>query len=60
MKPKKIYTTLYNNYQDVGFKNVNIISKMIGIQYGWVKGLFNNKMRNWKILPLELIVNITE
>lgn len=60
MKPKKIYTTLYNNYQDGGFKNVNIISNMIGIQCGWVKVLFNNKMRNWKILPLELIVNITE
>ena len=40
MKPKKIYTTLYNNYQDGGFKNVNIISKMIGIQCGWVKGFY--------------------
>ena len=46
---------MYNVYQDCCFKNVNIKLKMIGLQCAWVKRLFNNKIRNWKILPLSLI-----
>ena len=46
---------MYNIYQYCRFKNVNIKSKVIGLQRAWVIHLLNNKIRNWKILPLPLI-----
>ena len=46
MKPKIKYTILD------GFKNVDIKLKVIRLQCAWVKRLFDNKIRNWKTLPL--------
>ena len=55
MKPKIKHSTLCNNYQDGGLKNVNIESKIISLQCSWIKRLYDKNMHNWKIIPLALI-----
>ena len=55
MKPKIKHSTLCNNYQDGGLKNVNIESKIISLQCSWIKQLYDKNMHNWKIIPLALI-----
>jgi len=55
MKPKIKHSTLCNNYQDGGLKNVSIESKIISLQCSWIKRLFDKNMHNWKIIPLTLI-----
>ena len=55
MKPKIKHSTLCNNYQDGGLKNVNTESKIISLQCSWIKRLYDKNMHNWKIIPLALI-----
>ena len=53
--PKIKNSTLYNNYENGGLKNVDIFSKVVSLQSSWMKGLFDNNFRHWKVIPSYLI-----
>ena len=46
---------LCKNYENRGFKNVDIMYKVVSLQGSWIKQLYNNNSHNWKIIPLHMI-----
>ena len=48
-------TTLCNNYDKGGQKNVDISSKIISLQCSWIKKLYNNTNPSCKAIRLHLI-----
>ena len=48
-------STLCNDYEYGGLKNVDIFSKVVSLQCSWTKRLFDNDFRQWKLIPLDLI-----
>ena len=48
-------STLYNDYEYGGLKNVDIFSKVVSLQSSWIKKLFDNNFHQWKLIPLYLI-----
>ena len=48
-------STLCNDYEYDGLKNVNIFSKVISLDCSWIKRLFDNNFHQWKLIPLYLI-----
>ena len=55
--PKLKHTTLCNEYEQGGLKNVDIFSKISGLQCSWVKMLYDNSFHIWNVIPLLLIKN---
>ena len=55
--PKLKYTTLCNEYEQGGQKNVNIFFKITSLQCFWVKKLYYDSFHSWKVIPLFLIKN---
>ena len=55
--PKLKHTTLCNEYEQEGLKNVDIFSKISGLQCSWVKMLYDNSFHIWNVIPLLLIKN---
>ena len=55
--PKLKHTTLCNEYEQGGLKNVDIFSKISSLQCSWVKRLYDNSFRIWNVIPLLLIKN---
>ena len=55
LNPKIRNSTINNNYEDGGLKNVNIDAKISSLQSSWMKRLFDENFHNWKILPLHII-----
>ena len=53
--PKIKHTTLCNNYNNGGLKNIDISSKIISLQCSWIKKLYDNTTPSWKVIPLHLI-----
>ena len=53
--PKIKNSTLCNDYQYGGLKNVDIFSKVVRLQCSWIKKLFDNNFHQWKLIPLYLI-----
>ena len=53
--PKIKHTTLCNNYDNGGLKNIDISSKIISLQCSWIKKLYDNTNPSWKVIPLHLI-----
>ena len=53
--PKIKNSTLCNDYEYDGLKNVDIFSKVATLQCYWIKRLFDNNFRQWKLIPLYLI-----
>ena len=53
--PKIKHTTLCNNYDNGGLKNIDISSKIISLQCSWIKKLYDNTTPSWKVIPLHLI-----
>ena len=49
------HTTLINEYQDGGLKNVDIDAKIRSLQPGWVRRLFVDNYHPWKIIPLNVL-----
>ena len=45
-------STLCNDYQNGGLKNVDIFSKIVSLQCPWIKMLFDNNFQQWKLIPL--------
>ena len=48
-------STLYNDYEYSGLKNVDIFSKVLSLQCSWIKKLFDNNFHQWKLIPIYLI-----
>ena len=55
LNPKIKNSTIYNNYENGGLKNVNIAAKISSLQTSWIKRLFNENFHDWKIFPLHII-----
>ena len=53
-KPKIKHTTLINEYQDEGLKDVDIEAKIRSLQLDWVRRLFVDDYHPWKIIPLDV------
>ena len=53
--PKIKNSTLCNDYEYVGLKNVDIFSKVVSLQCFWMKRLFDNNFHQWKLIPVYLI-----
>ena len=47
-------STLCNDYEYGGLKNVDIFSKVVSLQCSWIKRLFDNNFHQWKLVPLYL------
>ena len=48
-------STLCNDYEYGGLKNVDIFSKVVSLQRSWIKILFDNNFYQWKLIPPYLI-----
>ena len=48
-------STLRNYYKSTGLKNVDVFSKVVRLQYSWIKRLFDSNFHQWKWIPLYLI-----
>ena len=55
LNPKTKNSTINNNYENGGLKNVNIAAKISSLQSSWIKRLFDENFHDWKILPLYII-----
>ena len=55
LNPKIKNSTINNNYENDGLKNVNIAAKISSFQSYWIKRLFDEKFHDWKIFPLHII-----
>ena len=52
--PKVKHETLYNDYKSGGLKNINILNKIISLQYSWIRRLYDNSFHEWKLISLFL------
>ena len=48
---------LFKSYEYGGFKNVNILENIVGLQRFWVQRLFDDNFNDWKVIPFYLIKN---
>ena len=56
LKNAKIkHTILCCDYSDGGLKSVDMFSRIVSLQCFWVRRLFDNKVHQWKVIPLYLI-----
>ena len=55
MTPKNKHETLCNSFKAGRLKNVDINSKIAGLQCSWIKQLYDDKFHEWKLIPLHLI-----
>ena len=55
LNPKIKNSTINNNYENGGLKNVNIAAKISSLQSSWIKKLFDENFYDWKIIPLHII-----
>ena len=49
------HTILCCDYTNGGLRSVDIFSKIVSLQYSWVRQLFDNNFHQWKVIPLYLI-----
>ena len=52
--PKVKHETLGHDYIAGGLKNVDIPSKIIALQCSWIRRLYDDSFREWKLIPLYL------
>ena len=52
------HSTLSNSYQDGGLKDVDVFTKVITLQYSWIKTFYVENFHEWKIIPSYLIKTI--
>ena len=55
LNPKIKNSSINNNYENDGLKNINIAAKISSLQSSWTKRLFDENFHDWKILPLHII-----
>ena len=54
LQPKIKHSTLIANYEEGGYKDVDVASKMISLKIIWIRRLTDNKFHTWKIIPSKL------
>ena len=54
MERIKSNSTINNNYENGGLKNVTIAAKIRSLQTSWLKRLLVENFHDWKILPLHI------
>ena len=54
MTPKIKHETLCNSFEG-SLKNVDVNSKIAGLQCSWVKQLYDDKFHEWKLISFHLI-----
>jgi hypothetical protein len=59
-KPKIKHTTLINDYEEGGLKDIDIESKFSSLHMSWIRGLFDKNFHPWKNIPLKLFNNTFE
>ena len=47
--------TFCNDCDNIGLKNVDIISKVVSLKCSWIKSLFDNNFHQWKVIPFYLL-----
>ena len=52
--PKIKHTTICNNYDNGGLKNIDISSKIISLQCSWIKKLYDKTTPSWIVITLHL------
>ena len=55
LNPKIKSSTINNNYENGGLKNVNIAAKISSLQSSWIKKIFDENFHDWKIILLHII-----
>ena len=50
-KPKIKHTSLIGDYSEGGMKDIDMKAKLESLRIQWVKGLTNNNLHSWKIIP---------
>ena len=50
LNPNIKNSTINNNYENGGLKNVNIAAKISSLQSSWIKKLFDENFHDWKNL----------
>ena len=55
LNPKIKKSTINNDYQNGGLKNVNIAAKISSLESSWIRKLFDENFHDWKIIPLNII-----
>ena len=53
--PKIKNSTICNDYEYGGLKNVDIFAKVVSLQCSQIKKLFDNNLHQWNLIPLYLI-----
>ena len=56
-KCKIKHGTLCNDYKNGGLRNVDINLKIVSLKFSWIRRLYNECHRDWKIIPLSYINN---
>ena len=59
-KPKIKHTTLINDYEEGGLKDIDIESKFSSLHMSWIRRLFDKNFHPWKNIPLKLFNNTFE
>ena len=57
VNPNLKHTTLRNEYEQGGLKNVDIFFKITSLQCSWVKRPYGDSFHAWKVIPLFLVKN---
>ena len=50
-QPKIRHSTLFNSYENGGYKSVDIPNKLTSLQCCWLKRLYDSTKHCWKIIP---------
>ena len=54
LQPKIKHSTLIANYEEGGYKDVDVTSKMISLKIIWIRRLTDDNVYAWKIIPSKL------
>ena len=49
------HSTLCNSFATGGLRNVDINTKIASLECSWIKRLYDDSFREWKLIPLHLI-----
>ena len=52
--PKIKHSTLIADYSEVGYKDINITSKISSMTFSWGTRLLDNNFHPWKIIPTKI------
>ena len=57
-RPKIKHSSLIGNYEEGGYKDVDISTKLTGLKITWIRRLLDGNYHSWKIIPESLFAPI--